>query len=404
MPTDDDRPAPLADGSAEPRPADDDRQPSELSPGRKRAFTVAMLLLPVLFFLLLEGGLRLVGYGASYPLFVDVEGQPDLLMPSREVAKRYFTNQAAVPTPSADFFPREKGEDVIRIVAQGGSSTAGYPFYRGASFPQVLGTRLELAYPGQEVEVINTAMAAVNSYTLLDFADEILEIQPDAVVIYAGHNEFYGALGAASTESFGRNPAVVRAYLALRDWRTVQLVRSLIGGVAGLFAEREAGERPSNTLMARMIGEQSVPLGGEIYQAGLRQFESNLDRLLARYAEAGVPVYVSTLASNIRDQRPSSPRPRAARTGRPPPRPASTRCRRATRGRRCRFWSRPSRWTPSRRTRTSRSAAPTSSSATPRPPASRSSARATSTPSASARPRRSTASSARPPSATAPPS
>lgn len=304
MPTDDARPAPLADGSAEPRPADDDRQPSELSPGRKRAFTVAMLLLPVLFFLLLEGGLRLVGYGASYPLFVEVEGQPDLLMPSREVAKRYFTNQAAVPTPNADFFPREKGEDVIRIVAQGGSSTAGYPFYRGASFPHVLGTRLELAYPGQEVEVINTAMAAVNSYTLLDFADEILEIQPDAVVIYAGHNEFYGALGAASTESFGRNPAVVRAYLALRDWRTVQLVRSLIGGVAGLFAEREAGERPSNTLMARMIGEQSVPLGGEIYQAGLRQFESNLDRLLARYAEAGVPVYVSTLASNIRDQRP----------------------------------------------------------------------------------------------------
>ncbi|MEM1056583.1 MAG: tetratricopeptide repeat protein [Bacteroidota bacterium] len=284
--------------------ADGPTPSGELSPGRKRAFTVAMLLLPVLFFLVLEGGLRLVGYGASYPLFVEVENAPDLLMPSREVAQRYFTQQATVPTPNPDFFPIEKGEDVVRIVAQGGSSAAGYPFYRGASFPQVLGTRLRLAYPGQEVEVVNTAMAAVNSYTLLDFADEILEVEPDAIVIYAGHNEFYGALGAASTESFGRNPAIVRTYLALRDWGTVQLIRDIAGGIAGLFAEREAGERPSNTLMARMIGEQSVPLGGEIYEAGLNQFESNLDHLLARYAEAGVPVYISTLASNIRDQRP----------------------------------------------------------------------------------------------------
>ncbi|MEM6327338.1 MAG: tetratricopeptide repeat protein [Bacteroidota bacterium] len=300
MPTDDSpRLGTEADG-----PGASPDAPTELSPGRKRAFTLAMLLLPVLFFALLEGGLRLFGYGDSYPLFTEVDGAEDLLMPSREVATRYFTQQASVPTPNPDFFPKEKAEGKFRIVAQGGSSAAGYPFYRGASFPQVLGTRLRLAYPDREIEVINTAMAAVNSYTLLDFADEILEVEPDAVVIYAGHNEFYGALGAASTESLGRNPSVVRTYLALQDWRTVQLIRGIASGIAGLFAEREAGERPSSTLMARMIGEQSVPLGGEIYTAGLRQFESNLDRLLARYAEAGVPVYISTLASNIRDQRP----------------------------------------------------------------------------------------------------
>ena len=279
--------------------------PSELSAGKRRLFTAGMVLVPVLFFGLLEAGLRIGGYGADYPLFVEATGAPDYLMPSREVARRYFAHQASVPTPNPDYFLRDKPEGTFRIAAQGGSSAAGYPFYRGASFPQILGTRLRLAYPDRDVEVVNTAMAAVNSYTLLDLADEIIAQDPDVVVVYAGHNEFYGALGAASTESLGRTPGLVRTYLRLRGFRTVQLIRSIAGGLLSPSAEeRRAGAPPSSTLMARMIGEQQVPLGGEIYQAGLRQFASNLDHLLATYQKAGIPVYISTLASNERHQRP----------------------------------------------------------------------------------------------------
>ena len=278
----------------------DARPEVALSPGRRRAFTAVLVLLPVLFFVLLE-----VGHGEDYPLFVPVDGADSLLVPSRDVGKRYFATSATVPTPNPDIFPAEKAEGTFRILAQGGSSAAGYPFYRGASFPQVLATRLRLAYPGREVEVVNTAMAAVNSYTLLDLADEVIAQDPDVVVIYAGHNEFYGVLGAASTESLGRWPALVRTYLRLRRFRTVQLVRGVVGSLAALGGEKApVGRPPSNTLMARMIGEQNVPYGSEIYEAGRRQFEENLDLLLARYAEAGVPVYISTLASNEHDQRP----------------------------------------------------------------------------------------------------
>jgi tetratricopeptide (TPR) repeat protein len=278
---------------------------AELSAGTRRAFLVVTALLPVLFFVLLEGGLRLFGYGDDHPLFVPVEAAPDHLTVNRQVARRYFANAASVPTPNPDLFLADKPAGTFRIVAQGGSSAAGYPFYRGASFPQILGTRLRLAYPDREIEVVNTAMAAVNSFTLLDLVEEVIEAEPDAVVIYAGHNEWYGALGAASTESFASSPGLTRAYLALRRFRTVQLVRDAIGSLASLRGgEREAGRPPSNTLMARMIGEQNVPYGGETYRAGVRQFRENLGRILATYEEAGVPVYISTLASNERDQRP----------------------------------------------------------------------------------------------------
>ena len=280
--------------------------PAPLSAGRKRLFWAVTLLLPVLFFGALEGGLRLAGYGGDYPLFVPLGGTGKVLYPNHDVAERYFAGDF-VPNPNADFFAAEKPAAGFRVVVQGESSAAGYPFYRGASFPQVLSRLLRTAYPDRTVEVVNTAMAAISSYTLLDFADEIIAVKPDAVLIYTGHNEFYGALGAASAESFGRSPGIVRAYLRLRRFRTVQLLRNGVASVQRALAPeapRAADGRPSSTLMATMVGQQSVPMSSETYRLGLRQFEENLDALLARYQAAGIPVYVGTLVSNERDQRP----------------------------------------------------------------------------------------------------
>jgi tetratricopeptide (TPR) repeat protein len=284
-------------------PADRPAPTPALTRGQRRLFTAIMLLLPVAFFALLEGGLRLAGYGAEYPLFEPVVGYEAYQVQDREVARRYFVRQKAVPNSLFDAFPVEKRPGELRVFVQGGSSAAGFPFYRGGAFSRMLEQRLQQSLPDRPVEVVNTAMAAVNSYTLLDLAGEILAQQPDAVLIYAGHNEYYGALGAASAETAGRSRTIVRAYLALVEFRTVQLIRNLFASLASAPAAAEAGQ-PGETLMARMVGEQQVPLGGETYRAGLEQYRDNLGRLLAFYEQAGVPVYVGTLVANERDHRP----------------------------------------------------------------------------------------------------
>ncbi|MEM9663404.1 MAG: tetratricopeptide repeat protein [Bacteroidota bacterium] len=281
---------------ATPAPSDAPRSPWWAS--------LLLLLIPTLFFALLEGGLRLGGYGDDYPLFLEVPGQPDYLFQNRDVGRRYFAQTSTIPNSQNDFFRKEKDADTFRILVQGGSSAAGYPFYRGGSFSRMLEQRLLQTFPGRNVEVINTAMAAVNSYTLLDLSQEILEQQPDAVLIYAGHNEYYGTLGVGSAESLGGFRGLVNLYLRVQSWRTVQLLRAGLAGVAGLFAEREAGQAPSATLMERMVGEQSIPYGSPLYDLGLRQFEGNLRDLLATYEAAGVPVFIGTVASNERDHVP----------------------------------------------------------------------------------------------------
>ena len=278
--------------------------PRPLSAGKRRLFIATMALLPVLFFGLLEGGLRLAGYGETYPLFVPVPGYEDYLYQNRDVARRYFSRQANSPTSQLDFFEADKDSATFRIFVQGGSTAAGYPFYYGGSFSRMLEQRLMQTFPERTIEVINTSMAAVNSYTLLDFSDEIIAHEPDAVLIYAGHNEFYGALGVGSAESLGRYPFVVNLFLRLQSLRTVQGLRALLAGGAGLFGGRRAGEAPGSTLMERMVGEQSIPYGSSLYRLGLNQFRSNLDRLLAKYRKNGIPVFIGTLAGNERDHKP----------------------------------------------------------------------------------------------------
>ncbi len=273
-----------------------------LSPRMRLVFWLALLLLPILFFAAAEGLLRLSGFGKDYPLFLTYEEQPAYRYQNPDVAARFFRSEASLPGSNVDFFRTEKPANALRLFVLGGSSAAGYPFYRGGSFSRMLEQRLQAAYPDREVEVINTSMAAVNSYALLDFTDDVLAENPDAVLIYAGHNEFYGALGVGSTESIGPFPGVIRLYLRLRPLRVVQAVESVLSGAASA-AGGAAGNRQT-TLMERMVREQHIPHDSPLFRGGVRQYRSNLSRILARYKEAGVPVYIGTLASNELDHPP----------------------------------------------------------------------------------------------------
>ncbi|MBN8588571.1 MAG: hypothetical protein J0L94_09645 [Rhodothermia bacterium] len=265
-------------------------------------FRMVMVLIPIAFFGFVELGLRIGGYGKTEALFVPLTENPEYLYPNQDVAKRYFGPNSVIPNPNADFFRKRKQPNTLRIVVQGESSAAGYPYYHGGSFSNMLKQRLKATFPGRPIEVINTGMAAISSYTLLDFAAEIEAIQPDMVLIYSGHNEYYGALGVGSSESLGSFQFLVRWYLKFKDLRIVQLLRNTFAAIAGWFAPDD--KAPSATLMERMVREQRIPYGSAMYKMGEVQFEENMSALLAHYQKAGIPVFMGTLASNERDHAP----------------------------------------------------------------------------------------------------
>ncbi len=285
-------------------PAARDSKP--LTPAHRWLFRLSVLAIPVLFFVLLEAGLRLGGYGHSYPLFIAVADAPGYLQANPEVVRRFVveeTREAGVeiwPVP----FPADKAPETLRIFVQGGSSAAGWPYGFGASLAGMLQQRLQASLPERNIEVITTAMTAVNSYTLMDFADEIIAQQPDAVLIYAGHNEYLGVLGVGSAVSAGRTRPVVLAYLALRDLRILQLLKHSYLGLTTPAAAAEAPAQSGGTLMRRIVAKPHIAFDAPLYHRGEAQFRDNLTVLLERYRDAGIAVFIGTLASNEKDLAP----------------------------------------------------------------------------------------------------
>ena len=285
------------------------QQKLNIDPSKKRLFTVLMLLTPVLLLLLVEFALRVFNYGGNQRLFVTgpEEQISHYWMCNQYVGKRYFYALGSTPSPPKDLFLKEKPENGYRIFVLGGSTTAGFPYSYNVMFPRILSVRLADIFPDRHIEVVNTAMSAVNSYTLYDFMDEILAQEPDALLIYAGHNEFYGAMGVGSQERLGNSPQFIYAYMKLRRFKLFMLIRDIVGSLKknmNRVAADESEIDPSNTLMARIVAEKNIPYKSELYERGIEQYENNLSRILEKAGAHNVPVIVSELVSNIKDQKP----------------------------------------------------------------------------------------------------
>ena len=278
-------------------------------PTRRRLalFYAAIVLTPLLILAAAEGVLRLVWRGGAVPLFVPATVEiGDDLVANRNVAHRWFMWEAQPPVPIAEPFARVKPANGLRIFALGESTTAGFPFPHNGAFPRLLADVLRDVLPSDSVEVVNLGIPATNSFSMLDMADEVIAQHPDAVLIYAGHNEYYGALGGASSESgIGGSPALVRLYLRLQRLRLVAAVRAALVSTRRRFASSAGGaEGGGASFMETLARDQRIPLDGAVYRRGTEQFSENIALLVRKFRAAGVPVFIGGLTSNVRDRPP----------------------------------------------------------------------------------------------------
>jgi tetratricopeptide (TPR) repeat protein len=296
--------------SARPAPAREARGTPALSPIKASLFLLVTLLFPFVLIALLEVGLRIGNYGGSLAAFESPEVLgADYLVPASNLGKRYFPQEQYPPSPPGDAFLIQKPTHSLRIFVLGESSAAGFPYPANGTFSHVLQDALTDVLPNDTVEVVNMGMAATNSYTIVDLTGDIIGQKPDAIVIYGGHNEYYGALGAGSTEKLGSFPSLVRTYLKLQRLKTFLLLRNaantVLRAVRGGRTTRDI--EADATRMESVVGDQRITLGGTTYRRGVEQYSSNLQVALSRFRSAGIPVFIGSTPSNLRDIKPFGP-------------------------------------------------------------------------------------------------
>ncbi len=278
------------------------RSAGEIDPKRKRIFSLIMWLVPFIILLIIELFLRIFHYGESYNLFVDYDFYgKEYRKCNPEFGKKYFSTFQNT-APANDIFLKQKPENGYRIFVIGSSTVYGFPYSPGIMFSRILHERLQDSYPGKQIEVINTSITAVNSYTFYDKIDEILKEDPDAILIYAGHNEFYGALGIGSREGLSKIRWLKLLHLNLLELRLYQLIRNAIFGVRRAAAADS--ESSTATLMERIVSDRNIEFGSKTYYSAHKQYRKNMDAILRKAERKNVPVIISEVISNVRDMEP----------------------------------------------------------------------------------------------------
>ncbi|WP_417749905.1 SGNH/GDSL hydrolase family protein [Rosistilla oblonga] len=199
-----------------------------------------------------------------------------------------------------DSFVAEKPADLRRVFVLGGSTVQGRPYQIETAFSTWLGLALQTCDPRHRWEVVNCGGVSYASYRVAAILDEVLQYQPDAIILYIGHNEFL------ERQSFGQLQRLpdwlVPSLSAVERMRTFQLLRSQIFADAALEpSTRELLTHNVDALLDNQGGlaeyHPDAPPRGAVEEA----FADNLDAMIAYCRQRNVPVIVCCPARNLAD-------------------------------------------------------------------------------------------------------
>lgn len=253
---------------------------------KKILFAATIPILWVIVFAVIELGLTLAGVGYPGRLFVS----PDegILVDNRDYIRRFYPVTDPPPfIEKSNLLEEEKSPGRKRVFVVGGSTAQGFPYKRNHSYTAMSQAALRSA--GLNVEIVNLGNSAMSSYYVRDVLRELPRYEPDMVVVYAGHNEYYGTPSSLSGgNEFSRN-----VLLRLKKLRTVQLLGSLIRKVS------TASKANDTSLMERRFSEALFPPDPARDSAVAELFVRNLDSGLRPLLDEGVTVSVFEPVSNL---------------------------------------------------------------------------------------------------------
>lgn len=277
---------------------DKDRHPRP-GPWRARIIVFFLGLSP---FILLELVLRFMGYGeAAYPGF-----EPSARHFERS-GQQWRLQERYCPAFHTRSFAVNKPKGTKRIFAVGDSVTWGWtggsPKRRiSPTYPEHLQQLLAKELSGAAVEVLNVGGAGHSSNRLWQVVQEVVEYEPDLVVVNLGHSEFIEYRYQAQWQR------MISAGLPtwLSSWRTQRLARDLLRQAKATDhikprQEKKHRDRIQAGWELPVINEDQAQGADEI-QRLLARTRENLRAMAESCQRAGIPLLLSTQAANLRVQ------------------------------------------------------------------------------------------------------
>ena len=271
-----------------------------MSFGKKLAFSfIALVVIPLLFFIMIEVSLRLAGVGTHYSYFneIAINGE-EYFQDNKSFANQFYPPSLGI-APLNNTLKAENDDDIIRVYVLGGSAAQGFP-HVNHGLDRHLNAQLRAALPGKTIEVINTAMTSVNSHVVYEVARTLPDESADYAIILMGNNEVVGPYGPSTfNQNFLSSLTMIRALQALKRTRTWQALSSVIQQA------KPAAEKDDIVWQGmQMFTEFSVPHNDPRLDDVYSHYEDNLSDIIEILQAKGMHVIVSSVPVNIRHSAP----------------------------------------------------------------------------------------------------
>lgn len=201
----------------------------------------------------------------------------------------------------AESFPVVKPPGESRAFCLGGSTVQGHPFSVPTSFTTWLEIGLNSADPTRSWDVVNCGGVSYASYRLRPILEEVLNYDPDLIILYIGDNEF---LEDRSYPKARTTASIARALgrIAERS-RLVSALRDAWTGRAAAMRER-TDPRPIlptevDALLDYRGGLEHYHRDDAWHAAVLADYEDNLRAMVAKCQDAGVRVVLVAPVCNL---------------------------------------------------------------------------------------------------------
>jgi tetratricopeptide (TPR) repeat protein len=264
------------------------------------AFTfITVVVVPLLFFVLLELGLTVAGVGTSYDYFheIDIDGQTHY-QENPDFADQFYPPSLNIG-PVENTFTKEREPELVRVFILGGSAALGFP-HKNHGFDRLMAAQLRAALPSREVEVINLAMTSVNSHVMYAVAKSIPDDSADFAVILMGNNEVVGPYGPGTfNQNFIGNITLIRGTQALKRTRIWQALSGLLLQVSPTDAMQELEWEGM-----QMFTDHGVPHDDPRLAGVYSHYEDNLTDIIAALQDKGMHVLLSSVPVNLRHSAP----------------------------------------------------------------------------------------------------
>ena len=255
---------------------------------------LASVVVPLLLLGVLEVTFRVAGFGHRTSFFVPRQVQGEKVLVENPAFGLSFFPPALMRGASPVVMKAAKPPGTCRIFLFGESAALGdpRPAYGVGRYLEVL---LRERFPQTEFEVICVAMTAINSHALLPMARECAQYHGDLWIIYMGNNELLGPFGASTVFGPQAPPAaLVRIHLALQRTRLGQVF-------VALARKFHSGGAPASWGGLKMFLDRQIPPSDQRKEQVYRNFQANLTSIVQAGIGAGVPVILSSVASNLKD-------------------------------------------------------------------------------------------------------